>query len=117
MQKIVTPNGETLVVLPAEEYEALLDAADIALADRVRADLDAGKDELVPEAMVDRLLAGESPVRVWREHRGLSAAALAEMASVSAGYLSEMESGKKAGSVDTLKRIAEALGVTIDDLV
>ena len=117
MQKIVTPKGETLVVLPLEEYEALVDAADISAADKVRAEIEAGRDELVPDAMVGRLISGESPIRVWREHRGMSATALAERAGISAGYLSELESGKKAGGIDTLRRIAGALGLVIDDLL
>lgn len=117
MQKIVTPMGETLVVLPLEEYEALVDAADVAAAERTRADIEAGRDELIPEAMVDRMLKGESLVRIWREHRGLTAAQLAAAAEVSAGYLSELETGKKTGSLETLRRIADALKLTVDDLL
>jgi DNA-binding XRE family transcriptional regulator len=117
VQKIVTPMGETLVVLPLEEYEALVDAADVAAAERTRADIEAGRDELIPEAMVDRMLKGESLVRIWREHRGLTAAQLAAAAEVSAGYLSELETGKKTGSLETLRRIADALKLTVDDLL
>jgi hypothetical protein len=28
--------------------------------------------ESVPDAIVGRLIDGENPIRVWREHRGLS---------------------------------------------
>ena len=117
MQKIVTPGGETLVGLPLAEYESLVDAADIAAASRIRADIDAGREELVPQSVVDRMLAGENPVRVWREHRALTAAQLAEAADISAGYLSELETGKKAGSLETMRRIAAALKLDIDDLL
>lgn len=116
-QKIVTPSGETLVVLPIADYEALLSASDIVAAERVLAEVAAGRDEFVPEAIVNRLLEGENAIRLWREHRGLSATKLAEQAQVSATYLSELETGKKAGSVAVLGRIANALGLTIDDLV
>lgn len=117
MQKITTPGGEILVVLPLADYEALVDAADIAAADRVRTDIAAGHDELVPASIVNRLLDGESPIVVWREHRGLTAKALAEAAGISAGYLSEIESGSKPGGIATLGKIARALNVTIDDLL
>ena len=117
LQKIVTPNGETLVVLPLSDYEALVDAADIAAADRVLAEIAAGRDEFIPESMVDRLLGGESAIRLWREYRGLTAGAVAAQAGVSAGYLSELEAGKKRGSVAALGRIAAVLGLAIDDLV
>jgi transcriptional regulator with XRE-family HTH domain len=36
---------------------------------------------------------------------------------VSAAYLSEIETGKKEGSLSVIKKIAEALGVKIDDLI
>jgi hypothetical protein len=37
----------------------------------------AGEEELVPSDVVERLLAAENPIRVWRTHRGLTSAALA----------------------------------------
>lgn len=117
LQTIVTPGGETMVVLPLADYEALVDAVDIAAADKVLADVAAGRDEFIPSAMVDRMLNGESPIRVWREHRALSAAKLAEQAGISPAYLSELESGKKQGSVAVLANVAAALSLTIDDLV
>jgi transcriptional regulator with XRE-family HTH domain len=63
------------------------------------------------------LIDGENPVRVYRELRGLSARELAEKTGISAAFLSEIENGKKEGGVSTLKKIAQALGVIIDDLV
>lgn len=80
MQTITTPGGETLVVLPIAEYEDLLDRADIAQADKVKADIAAGRDELVPAEVVNRLLAGENAVKVWRSHRGMAARELAKKA-------------------------------------
>jgi DNA-binding XRE family transcriptional regulator len=117
MQTITTPNGETLVILPLADYEALLDQADIARALKVVANIAAGRDELVPAAIVDRILDGENKVRVWRSHRGLSARELAEAAGLSAPYISEIESGKKEGSIAGMKKIAAALRVDLDDLV
>jgi ribosome-binding protein aMBF1 (putative translation factor) len=117
VQKITTPGGETLVLLPLSEYESLVDAADVAAANRVRRDIEAGLDELVPSVVVDRLLAGESRVKVWREHRGLSARALAGKAGISPAFLSEIESGAKSGGIATMRKLAAALGVVLDDLV
>lgn len=116
MQTIKTPNGETLVILPLAEYESLIDQADIAAANRIKADISAGRDELVPAEIVTRLLSGESAVKVWRSHRGLSAKDLAAEAGISAPYLSEIESGKKEGSLSVMKKIAEVLKVDLDDL-
>jgi DNA-binding XRE family transcriptional regulator len=63
-----------------------------------------------------RILAGESPVRIWREKRGLTQRALAQASGVQAGYLSEIESGKKPGSLAAHTSLASALGVALDDL-
>ena len=121
VQIITTPQGERLVVVPESEWiaiqEALEDREDIAAIDEFQRKLAAGKEEFISSDMLDRLLAGESTIRVWREHRGMTAAALAEKADVSAAYLSELEGRKKTGSIAALKRIAAALDLTVDDLI
>jgi DNA-binding XRE family transcriptional regulator len=87
---------------------------DIALFDRAMAN---PTPDFVPATTVDRLLAGESLVRVWRQHRAMSQAALAGVARIAKPYLSQLESGKRAASQAVLRRLACALGVDIDDLV
>lgn len=121
LQFIVAPNGDRLVVMPEAAFERLREAAemaqDIMSYDEAKRRLSAGEDEFLPSAMVDRILAGENLVRVWREHRGLSASALAEKAGIAQPYLSQIETGKREGTLQTMKKIADALGVAIDDLV
>lgn len=119
-QIIETPQGERLAVLPLAEYERLQEAAemleDVSAYDEAKRRLAAGTEELVPQEIANRLLDGESPIRVWREHRGLSGRALAEAAGVSAPYLSQLEGGRREGSFDTMRRIAETLKISLDDL-
>jgi DNA-binding XRE family transcriptional regulator len=100
------------LLLRLEKVEAERDA----LALRLAVLEDAGV-ERVPAALAHRLMAGEIPVRVWREYRGLSLHALAEQAGISPSMLSEIENGKKEGSVRTLAALARALRVDLDDLV
>lgn len=120
-QTFTTPSGETMVVLSKADYDALVaaaeDAADGAAIQRFRERLASGDEELLPAAMVDRLLAGENPIRVWREHRGLTVKALAEKAGIAQPFLSQIETGKRDGGIDTVKRIAAELRVSLDDLV
>ena len=66
------------------------------------------------EAM--RLLDGESPAKVWRQKRGLSQRALAAEASIAASYLAEIESGRKPGSGDALRKLAAVLRVPSEEL-
>ena len=73
--------------------------------------------EWVPGEVVDRLIAGDHPIRVWREHRGLKSRDLAGQAGISPALLSEIENGKKEGSIKTLAALGRALRVDLDDPV
>ncbi|NYZ68864.1 hypothetical protein H0A36_22860 [Endozoicomonas sp. SM1973] len=46
--------------------------ADIQEYNDIKKSIRNGETELVPDAVVTRLLDGESPVKVWREHHGLT---------------------------------------------
>ncbi|CAO4182606.1 Transcriptional regulator [Methylorubrum aminovorans] len=117
---ITTPGGERLVLVPEADFEALVAAAEdnadrTAVAD-FRRKLAAGEEELIPASVVERLVSGENRVRVWREHRGLSGAALAKQAGLAQAYLSQIETGAREGTVETYGKLAAALGVSLDDL-
>lgn len=114
------------IVLDRADYEGLL--AQIAeLRDRLE-DLEDARDlraalenhnpdDYLPIEAVERLHASEHPVRIWRERRGLTLSALAKASGVPVGYLSEIENGKKPGSVAALRKLAVALRLDLDDLV
>lgn len=110
-----------MVTIPIEEYRALQEArndlADLQAHDRAMAAVASGEDELVPADVVARLLAGESPLRVWRDHRGLTQMALAEASGVNRVQIADIEAGRSTGSVQTLRKLADGLGVTVDDLI
>lgn len=118
----VTENG--FVKVPKREFEGMLselkalkdakeDRFDIAALDQaLRLD-----EELLPAELVRRMVNGESPIRVFREYRGLTQQALADAANVSKTTISELESGRKDGSIKTLSTVAEVLDVDIDDLI
>ncbi|QOG05132.1 helix-turn-helix transcriptional regulator [Aureimonas sp. OT7] len=120
VQYITTPAGETLAVLPKSEYEALIerleDIVDSAAAADTLARINAGEEELIPAAVVKRIVDGENKVRVWREHRGMSVTALAKASGLSQAYVSQIESGARAARPDKRAAIAEALNLAIDDL-
>jgi transcriptional regulator with XRE-family HTH domain len=52
-------------------------------------------------------------IRKLRERRGLTQAALAERIGMSAIFIRKLESGERLASIDTLERLAEALGATL----
>ena len=112
--------NETVTISKAE-YERLLalqeDLADIRAALAVEARIAAGKEELIPAFVVDRLLEGVQPLRVWREFRNLTQADLARSSGVNRVQIVDIEAGRNSGSVHTLRKLATALAVSVDDLV
>ena len=70
----------------------------------------------VPGEVVNAILNGAHPVKAWREHGDLTQDALAAKAGISTAYLCQIETGKRQGAVKTLKALAKALGVSLDDL-
>ena len=117
---IKTPSGDRMAVIPLADYERLVmaaeDAADVRAYDRMKRRLATGEEELVPAEFANRILDGENKIRVWRELRGMTAAVLARKAGIARPYLTQLEMGKRDGTVGTLRQIADALGVSIDEL-
>lgn len=60
-----------------------------------------------------------SRIRTARQAKGLGVAELAERVGISKGYISQLENGTGGANptLDVLKRIADALDVTLADLV
>ncbi|MCY4120945.1 MAG: helix-turn-helix transcriptional regulator [Acidobacteria bacterium] len=118
VQTIEKDGEPEYVVLPIEEYRrmvaALEDAADIAAIGRAWNEDAAG--ETVPGEVVNAILDGESALRAWRLHRGLTLDVLAQQIGVSKSYLSQIEQRRKPGTLGVFRRLADALGVPIDDL-
>ena len=109
-----------MVTIPKDEYLRLKaieeDMADLNSAADVLARIKAGTEELIPSAVIDRLLAGHAPLTVWREHRCMSQAELARQSGVNRIQIIDIEAGRKTGSAATLKKLATALQVDMDDL-
>jgi len=97
-----------------DEAEMLQDIQDY---DSVKTAIEQGEEELVPSRIAYAMLDGENPIKVWREYRGLTQQALADMAGISKPYLSQIETNKRTGTKEVLLAIAKALKVTLDDIV
>ncbi|MCH7807101.1 MAG: helix-turn-helix domain-containing protein [Proteobacteria bacterium] len=118
-QTIKTSSGN-LAVIPEKELEKMIavleDVEDCRSIVDFKALLKAGVAETVPAEVVHRILAGDKPIRVWRNHFGLSQDELAEKSGVSQPTISKMEKGGD-GNVATFKSLASALGVSVDDIL
>lgn len=119
--QVIEKNGQIeWAVVPYAEYQKLLDAAemlaDIRAYDEAKAQLQSD-EELMPSQVVYALLDGENPIRIWREYRGLTQQQLADKAAISKPYLSQLESGKRNGTTEVLQAIAQALNLSLEDVV
>lgn len=85
---------------------------------RVRADIGCSKGFHYHLRVVEKdPVASLGPtLRAWRKKTGLTLAVLAERAGVDAGFLAYIESGKKTPSLQTLAKLASALGLPISGL-
>lgn len=90
--------------------------ADIAAYERVKAELESGEDEIVPWELLTRRVAGESPLKIWREYRNLTQAGLAKASGVSRPMIAAIETGHKQGGITTLRKLAAALKVSMEQL-
>jgi DNA-binding XRE family transcriptional regulator len=116
-----TPAGEDIVILPAAEFERLVDLAedarDIRDAETALAEIEAGAVELLSQAEVRAYLDAPNPLAFWRRRRGLTQAALAKAVGVSQAYMAQIESGKRNADIRVYQRLASRLGVALDDVV
>lgn len=116
--QIIEKNGKPeWAVIPHRGYRRLSEAAEMAEDVRDFDEAVSRDEEAVPHAMVQRLVTGERPVKVWREYRGLTQAALARAARITPAYLSQIETGAREGSVRVLTALARTLQVDVEDLV
>jgi hypothetical protein len=119
-QIIRTPSGEELVVLPRGEYQALIDrveheaedADDVAIYDTRKAELASGGVVLPPEVSA-AILRGDSRLKAIRHWRGETQQHLTIKTGIAQGYLSDLESGRRAGAPGTIAKLAQALDVPV----
>ncbi|GIK98607.1 MAG: hypothetical protein BroJett029_28160 [Alphaproteobacteria bacterium] len=117
-KQIIKQNGKpAFVVVPFDEWqrieEILEDRADEAA---VRAYWENPDEEGFPDDVIGRILDRVNPVKVFREYRGMTQAALASAAQLSAMYLSQIERGERTPGRKALGKLATALRVDVEML-
>jgi DNA-binding XRE family transcriptional regulator len=116
----ITRNGKEFAVVPLRKLQRLIEdaemLADVGAYDRAKARLARGDDEIIPLEITQQRLSGESTVKIWREYRGLTQEGLAKHSKVSRAMIAAIETGHKNGGIATLKKLASALRVSLDNL-
>ena len=94
--------GKPFVLVPLHEYRMMTSESTP----------ESGNE--LPAEILDNLSARQDhPVRILRRFRGLTQQELAEAAGLSRPYLTEIEKGRKTGSVAALRAVAAALAVNV----
>jgi len=71
---------------------------------------------MIPFEVTSAILDGTSPIRAWREHRGLSRTDLAQAAGIDPTQLLALEDGHRSTAPATLRRLARVLRAQPEDL-
>lgn len=97
---IIHISGKPHVLVPIHDFTALKNA---------------GSNSNLPQEVLEQLTLGQdNPIKVIRKYRGMTQADLAEASGISRPYLTEIETGRKDGSIRALKSIAGALDVSLE---
>jgi len=79
--------------------------------------LKSGEEQIIPSEVTFAILQGVNPIRAWREYKQIKVKELAKWAGITPSYLSQIETGKRNPTIDTLKEIAEALAIDVEMLI
>jgi len=106
--QIISQNGKpAFAVIPWNEYQALIykqsepDESDIWF----------------PNEVVKANVRGESLIKAWREYFKLTQAELASKAGMKQSSLARLENSNSSPRKATLAKIAEALGIGVEQLI
>jgi DNA-binding XRE family transcriptional regulator len=113
----IIKNGSKFVQMPFEDYKMLIDTLEDAEdIEAVRA-AKISNQRTYPAEVVFKTLEGKSPILAYREYFGLTQQQLADKIGISRVMISDIESGKKSGSIKTIKQIAKIFDVDVDMLI
>ncbi len=120
--QIIEKNGKPeWAVIPYKEYikiqELMDDIEDRKDIEKYVQAIESGEDQNIPGEVTFAILEGIHPIRAWREYKQITVRELAKRAGITSSYLSQIETGKRNPTIDTLKSIAEALGIDVEILI
>jgi DNA-binding XRE family transcriptional regulator len=92
-------------------------AEDATFAARVESERRVPVEVTIPIEVIEAKLDGAHPLKAWREYRDWTQLYLSFKSGVGRDLIAQIETRRKQGSVETLDRIARALGVPIEALI
>ena len=112
--------GVEIVILTRAEYDELLalasgaggDGEPVAIDDAPMAGPQPAPDAAFPDEVNAYLMAGDPLLMALRRWRNFTQGELAKRAGLAQGYVSDLESGRREGTGETLAALARALEVS-----
>ena len=117
VQTILTPAGEKLAVLPAADYQSLLDEIEAAHAVNAAGAVRRGEVETFSADEARAYAAAATPLAFWRQKRGMTQSDLAKAVGISQSYVAGLEAGDRKGDPGLFLKLARALSTTMEMLV
>ncbi len=74
-------------------------------------------DVWFPHEVVKANVRGDTLVKAWREYLGLTRQELAKKAGMKQASIARIEAGKTTPSKTTLKKLADAMGISVEQLL
>jgi ribosome-binding protein aMBF1 (putative translation factor) len=106
--QIITQNGKPVfAVIPWNEYQKLIHK-------QIEPD---ESDVWFPNEVVKANVRGDSLIKAWREYFKLTQAELAAKAGMKQSALSRLESSSVSPRKATLKKLAKAMGISVEQLI
>jgi len=106
--QIIKQNGKpAFAVIPWNEYQKLLN-------NQIESD---ESDGWFPNEVVKANVRGDSLIKAWREYLNLTQAELASKAGMKQSALARLETNTAKPRKSTLLKLAEAMGVAVDQLI
>jgi len=100
-------------IIPYDDYVALTKKAKLCVRNYHP---DENYEHPIPLKVFHSISDGDHPIRAWRKYRGMTQKQVAEAIGVTKVYVSQIECGVRSGQMSIIAKIADVLGVTLDDL-
>jgi DNA-binding XRE family transcriptional regulator len=111
-------DGMAMVAMPLADWEALEEKLEDDYLSRIANEWREGPREVgIPFALATLIIDGEHPLKVYREHHGLSQAQLAEKVGVQQPAIAQIENRKRTGRPALLAKLAAALEMPLETLM
>ena len=106
-QIIISEGKPAFAVIPWEEYQSLLN----------NTTEECNSDILFPNEVVKANARGDCLIKAWREYLGFTQKELAEKTGMKQSAIARIESSKTVPRKSTFKKLAEAMGINIEQLI